>query len=267
MRGLLFSKMLTSLASQLGGLSANITRKPFPSNQDETDELLSKDKSEMIEERWIVIRVPSTGLRHFTGISSSYSTQYNNIMQGVITQTEFVEIIERLNETIRDYWPCDTCYYFGYGCALCTFGLSVLLPHYCATHSETYATAMLRNVTLKSRFYDRRISFRLIKKCCQSFIEIKIPFQYINNEALEKYHNDPNISVISTTVNIFSDDIEQDQPPFRVSTPIGVSDIIDRTFTGNVEIGPFIRPPSLLHSSSNIPDSSLMSPDKDKKAL
>jgi hypothetical protein len=124
---------------------------------------------------WITIKIPSTGLRHYTGIASSYAASYPEALRGILTNDEFVDILSRLNETIRDYWPCNTCYLFGYGCCLCTFGLSVLIPSYCITHAETNAIAMLKNVTLKARFYDKHISFHLVKGPCSSYIEIRYP--------------------------------------------------------------------------------------------
>lgn len=124
---------------------------------------------------WVTVRVPCTGLRHFSGISSKYSNQYPSKLANVITKTEFVDIIDRLNDTIADYWPCNICYYFGYACCLCSFGLSVCIPNYCATYSELYATAFLRNVSLKARYFDKRISFTLVKGFCNSYVEVKFP--------------------------------------------------------------------------------------------
>eukprot|EP01039_Chlorochromonas_danica_P000756 gene756-820_t len=125
---------------------------------------------------WVAVKIPSTGLRHYTGIASSYSTTYpENSLRGVITKEEFLDIMTRFNETIRDYWPCHTCYFLGYGCCLCTVGLSVLLPGYCIGHSELYATAILRSFSLKARYYDRNISFTLVKSLCSSYVEIRFP--------------------------------------------------------------------------------------------
>jgi hypothetical protein len=134
--------------------------------------------------QWIVVHVPSTGLPHYTGISSSYSTSYPPALHGVISSDEFIDVMNRLNDTIRDYWPCNTCYFFGYGCCLCTAGLSVLIPNYCISHSELYATAMLRNVSLKAKYYDRHITFSLVKTMCQSYIEIRFPASLQSEENL-----------------------------------------------------------------------------------
>lgn len=135
----------------------------------------NKSNSSKNSELWVRIRIPCTGLRHYSGISSSYSNQYPPQLNPIILKTEFIDIIDRVNQTIRDFWPCDTCYYFGYGCSCCTCGLSICIPNYCATYSEKYAVAYLKNISLKAKYYDRKISFTLVKQCCGSYIEIRYP--------------------------------------------------------------------------------------------
>lgn len=132
---------------------------------------------------WVIVQVPSTGLRHLTGISSRYSTTYPTRLQDVISKAEFADIMDRLNDTIIDYWPCNPCYYFGYVCCICTFGLSVLIPNYCASYSELYATAFLRNVSLKAKYFDKKISFTLVKRLCNSYVEIRFPAALLNSDS------------------------------------------------------------------------------------
>lgn len=202
--------------------------------ESETDPFLSKK----VEEKWAVVRIPSTGLLHFTGISSSYSTQYPVILQGVISNVEFVDIIERLNETIRDYWPCDTCYYFGYGCSVCSLGLSILLPHYCATHSELYATAMLKNVSLKSKYYDRRITFTLVKSWCKSYVEIRMPSALMDVEMLSKQADNKTTSAISITTTTTTHTHSDDHRNVITSLPLNRENNMD--IEQSAEAGPFI---------------------------
>ncbi|RYH23711.1 hypothetical protein EON65_17585 [archaeon] len=138
-----------------------------------------EEKASLLREHdidWMIVKIPSTGLRHYSGISSTYSCQFPaEALKHVMTREEFLDVITRLNETIRDYWPCNPVYYLGYGCCLCTLGLSVLIPNYCISHSEVYATAMLRNISLKARYYDKNISFTLKKTMCNSYVEIRFP--------------------------------------------------------------------------------------------
>lgn len=133
------------------------------------------EKESLLDSEWTIVKVPSVGLRHYTGISSSYSLQYPNQLVGIISKEEYIDAIKRLNETIRDYWPCGLCYFFGYGCSICTFGLSILIPNYCATYSEIHAISFLKNLSYKAKYYDRKISFTLIKNFCSSYVEIKYP--------------------------------------------------------------------------------------------
>lgn len=147
---------------------------------DETSSLLHSKAHDATH--WITVQIPAVGFRHFTGISSRYSNEYPAKLTHVVSSSEFVDVMDRLNETIADYWPCTTCYYFGYCCCPCTLGLSVFIPNYCASYSELYATAFLRNISLKARYFDRKISFTLVKSFCSSHIEIKFPASLLDEE-------------------------------------------------------------------------------------
>lgn len=124
---------------------------------------------------WEEVRIPATGLIHYTGISSSYSTLFPAALEGVIAEKEYEAIIEKVNETVSDYWPCDTCYFFGYGCSIFSLGLSVLIPHLCASQAEVHLVEVLESYSLTSKYYDRKISFTLKKSWFRSYIEIKFP--------------------------------------------------------------------------------------------
>ena len=128
------------------------------------------------------IKVPHSGLYMIGSISSSYATIYPNQLKGIISHDEFVDIIERLNDTIQNYWPCLTCYMFGYGFVPCTMGLSLSCPKYCTSKAEEKAKEMLKNVSLKAKYFDRQISFHLVKSWFSSHIEIQYPSTLINNE-------------------------------------------------------------------------------------
>jgi len=140
-------------------------------------------------EDWEVVRVPSTGLMHYTGISSSYSTLYSPNLHGIISKKEYDNIIEDLNSTISDYWPCDTCYFFGYGCSLCSFGLSIFIPHLCASQAEVHAVQALESYSLQAKHYDRKISFTLKKNMFSSYVEIKFPKSLEHTEEDEQIND------------------------------------------------------------------------------
>jgi hypothetical protein len=128
-----------------------------------------------LDPEWVTVHVPSIGQAQCYGIASSYSTEFPPRLKGVVEVEDFIDIMTRLNNTILNYWPCNLCYFCGYGCSLFTCGLSILLPHYCMSYSEEYAVEMLKHVSLKSKYYDRKIFFTIQKSYCQSFVEIRFP--------------------------------------------------------------------------------------------
>lgn len=132
------------------------------------------------DEQSIIVKLPANGLRFVNGIASNYEDKYSDLLVGVITETELSDIIRRLNETIKSYWPCNACYIFGFVCSPFSLGLSLLCPAYCVSHSEKYANAMLENVSLKAKYYDRRITFRIVKTWVDSYVEIAFPAKLVS---------------------------------------------------------------------------------------
>lgn len=144
-----------------------------------------------MSDEWEVVQVPATGLIHYTGISSSYSTLFPPSLEGLFTEKEYDAIIEKVNETVSDYWPCDTCYFFGYGCSIFSLGLSILIPHLCASQAEMHLVEVLESYSLTAKYYDRKISFALKKSWFRSYIEIKFP------RSLMQSNTEANIEAIS----------------------------------------------------------------------
>ncbi len=121
------------------------------------------------------VRLFPTGSRFINGLSSSYDCEsYPDKLQGVITEEELHQIMNRLNDTIISYWPCHPCLIFAYICAPCAI-CPCFPPNICVAEAEKHAHHMLEQVSLRSRYYDQRISFHLIKKCCTSYISIVFP--------------------------------------------------------------------------------------------
>lgn len=154
------------------------------SNMEDETELLTVDITNPVS-----IQLRSNGLRFVNGIASRYTDDYDPQLEGIVSESELKDIIRRLNETIQSYWPCNTCYAFGYACTPFTFGLSLLLPRYCASQAEIHAQKFLRNVSLKAKFYDRKICFYIVKTCCDSYVEIKFPreLQTLSSHGTDKY--------------------------------------------------------------------------------
>ena len=121
------------------------------------------------------IKIPPTGMRFVTGISSSYSTEYPEELTGKIDKDEYEEILEKLNDVLISYWPCYTWFLCGYLFAPATFGLSFCCPLICVSEAEKKAHRLLERMGYKERYYDQNISFRLNKSFMYSCLEISFP--------------------------------------------------------------------------------------------
>lgn len=152
----------------------------------EAENLLKK----VDDETYLTVKLPAVGLKFVNGYSSRYSDEYDASLSGVVSESELKDIIWRLNDTIISYWPCTTCYVCGFVMTPCTLGASLLLPNYCAAQSEQQANKMLRNVSLRAKFYDRSISFRIVKTCCDSYVEIRYP-SHLQDSAASPYLDVP----------------------------------------------------------------------------
>ncbi len=117
----------------------------------------------------------SVGKHFLNGISSSYDNAYPEELRGVVDEMEFVETVNRLNDTIISFWPCTSCYLFGYVCAPCTLGLSLCCPATCAGQAEVKAMAFVEQVSLRRKFYERQIVWTIRKKFFYSYLEISFP--------------------------------------------------------------------------------------------
>jgi hypothetical protein len=121
------------------------------------------------------VKCYATGLSFISGISSRYDTTYPNELQGYITEEEFSRAMERLNDKLAEFWPCNTCYIFGYACAPLTLGMSLFCPNYCISQAEENAEKFLNDLSKTAKYYDRNISWKLRKSCWKSWIEISFP--------------------------------------------------------------------------------------------
>lgn len=106
------------------------------------------------------------------GFSKKYSSRYDNALQAFISQQEFIDIIDDLNEKIESHWPCLCSMLFGYLMAIFTFGLSLLIPWVCINEAEGQATKFIDHIN-QDVFAYRRLHMRLVKKWCVSWIEVK----------------------------------------------------------------------------------------------
>jgi len=125
------------------------------------------------------LRIPAKGRHFVSGLAYSYDeASYPEELSGLLTSEELRDIVRRLNCTIQDFWPCSTVMAIGYVFIPCTLGLSLLCPSMCVGEAELAVERFLESQTYKAKFFDRKISFRLVKSCCscsKSYVEISLP--------------------------------------------------------------------------------------------
>jgi hypothetical protein len=129
------------------------------------------------------IHVPAIGARFISGLSSSYSSEYPSSLRGVMSESEWKDVVSRLNDTLLSHWPCDVCYIFGVALAPCSCGLSLLAPQTCANDAKTHAEDLLLQHTLRACNLEKGISFRIEYGWCNSWLLITVPDELIIGES------------------------------------------------------------------------------------
>jgi hypothetical protein len=126
----------------------------------------------------VVFKIPPTGMIFVSGVASSYDEEFYDprlANSGIISKEDIHHVISNLNDGLESFWPCSPCYFFGYGCMICTIGLSLLCPRLCISQAEDEARRILHDTNAHAKYYDRHITFELKKTCCSSYIELSIP--------------------------------------------------------------------------------------------
>jgi hypothetical protein len=121
------------------------------------------------------VKLRAIGQKYINGVSSRYEDDYSPLLENVVSDRELSRIIGELNDIMMTNWPCNACYLFGYACSPFTLGMSLLAPGYCAGEAEVQGQKYLRNVSLSAKFYDRGITFSIVKCYCDSYVEIRFP--------------------------------------------------------------------------------------------
>ena len=119
-------------------------------------------------------------MRFINGLSSRYSDSYPKELIGIMSERDFKDVVQKLNEILITFWPCYPCYLFGYIFAPCTVGLSFLCPWTCISQAEEMATKYLSHTSCKDKFYSRNITWGIKKYVFFSQLEIKFPVSLYN---------------------------------------------------------------------------------------
>ena len=89
--------------------------------------------------------IPPASKTFINGMANSYSMEYQSeYMSSILSNTDFHNVMHDINESICTMWPCCFCYSFGYGCALCTLGLSLFGPYICINDARDYLESRIR---------------------------------------------------------------------------------------------------------------------------
>lgn len=133
-----------------------------------TSKSLLSNESEIIKLKSAIVMIPYS-------ISSKYSSQYSLELRDIITPDELHYVIDKLNDSIQSNMPCIPMQIVAYSCCICTLGISLLLPKLCLIDAESNANKILEQISLTSKFYDRKISFQLERHMLTSNITIRFP--------------------------------------------------------------------------------------------
>ena len=111
-----------------------------------------------------------------TGIATAYdeNSYDHEKISPYLSQREYVDVIERINDTLLSYFPCPLAWYCGYLCSLFTLGLSLLCPLICVRDAEENVRTYLRRVN-KKLLKNKNMEVRLVKKCGTSWLEWQLP--------------------------------------------------------------------------------------------
>ena len=149
------------------------------------------------------VKLCSVGQRFVDGMSNAYDDTFPTELAGLVSPADFEKTISDLNSLLAAYWPCCWCYYLlGYGCCLCSAGLSLLAPRTCIkdvsaacmrllrarcpAHSpcigrpclvqaEQFARETIVRINAKPWVQEAGLEWSLVKSCGSSAIHIRMP--------------------------------------------------------------------------------------------
>ena len=114
--------------------------------------------------------IPPSSKTFVNGMANSYSMTYpKEYISSMLTSTEYFNVMNDLNESICSFWPCCFCYSFGYGCALCTFGLSFFGPYICINEARDYLEQRI-SYWNKTFLYPKNVKLSLCFGCSTSWL-------------------------------------------------------------------------------------------------
>lgn len=109
-------------------------------------------------------------------VVSSYANDYGSeLLTGVMSDTELMDVVASINEKLQSFWPCAPVMMCGICCCPCTLGASLIFPHYCLSQSESQTNDLISNINLRGKFHQRDIRFAIVKGLCSNHLELRFP--------------------------------------------------------------------------------------------
>lgn len=119
--------------------------------------------------------MPPASKTWVNGLAQTYSEEYDEPrLRNFIDRRTYLDIMERINDTLINYFPCPLCMCFGYLFAIFTCGLSFLCPYICISDAENNVRDFIERLNRK-KLKDRRVHLTLRKKCGTSWLEFRLP--------------------------------------------------------------------------------------------
>ncbi|CEG40200.1 Golgin subfamily A member 7/ERF4 [Plasmopara halstedii] len=119
-----------------------------------------------------------TGDIFVNGLSSGYDDNYpeSEQLRLLMTRDDFATSVAMINDALLDHWPCLPCTGFGYGCCICTLGLSLYCASTQVAEAESRLQLQLRRMNEQTKFKEKGIQWRLKRSWWKrtSYIEIVV---------------------------------------------------------------------------------------------
>ena len=122
-----------------------------------------------------IVVVRPSGKTFVTGLASAFDEEYDaERLTDHIAASEYQKMIETINDTLLNYFPCPLAWCFGYLCCPFTLGLSLFCPAVCVNDAEEEIRTMIARWNRK-KLAERNVTLVLRKRRGTSWLEWHLP--------------------------------------------------------------------------------------------